>query len=233
MSQVLLLSLSLSVLRLSGVELALSSDVLEERQFELECLVAALPRFTSMLLCPEGDLNALDIPTLRSYAEAIAGAVKRPPGSLPAFEARYVARGFCKRQGVDFFQTFSPTPKMTTLRVLLHERSGCAEEIWLRRPPGFTGTTLAALGFAPSTADPSLILRTDTTLPLFYVLVYVLQRFDFQFSLPQPTPLSTGHSLSAPPSDEFVKPSGLYRELLVCLVYLMTSTRPDSLRGSR
>ncbi|CAI7888126.1 unnamed protein product [Closterium sp. NIES-53] len=76
------------------------------------------------------------------------------------------------------------------------------EEIWLRRPPGFTGsfptgtqwslwrpvyglgqaprkwhdtlrTTLAALGFAPSTADPSLFLRTDTSLPLFYVLMYV------------------------------------------------------------
>ncbi|CAI7912205.1 unnamed protein product [Closterium sp. NIES-53] len=34
-------------------------------------------------------------------------------------------------------------------------------------------TTLAALGFAPSTADPSLFLRTDTSLPLFYILVYV------------------------------------------------------------
>ncbi|CAI7898276.1 unnamed protein product [Closterium sp. NIES-54] len=34
-------------------------------------------------------------------------------------------------------------------------------------------TTLAALGYAPSTADPSLFLRTDTTLPPFYVLVYV------------------------------------------------------------
>ncbi|CAI7884618.1 unnamed protein product [Closterium sp. NIES-54] len=54
-------------------EPALSSDVLEDRQFELECLAAALPRFASMLLCPEGDPDALDIPTPRSYAEAIAG----------------------------------------------------------------------------------------------------------------------------------------------------------------
>ncbi|CAI7765421.1 unnamed protein product, partial [Closterium sp. NIES-53] len=43
--------------------------------------------------------------------------VKRPPGSPPAFKARYVARGFSQRQGVEYFQTFSPTPKMTTLRV--------------------------------------------------------------------------------------------------------------------
>ncbi|CAI7817453.1 unnamed protein product [Closterium sp. NIES-54] len=46
--------------------------------------------------------------------------VKRPPGSLPALKARYVARGFSQQQGVYYFQTFSSTSKMTTLRVLLH-----------------------------------------------------------------------------------------------------------------
>ncbi|CAI7889848.1 unnamed protein product [Closterium sp. NIES-53] len=110
------------------------------------------------------------------------------------------------------------------------------EEIWQRRLPGFTGsflagtqwslrrpiyslreaphewhdtlrTTLAALGLAPSTADPSLFLRTDTSLPPFYFLVYVLQRFGFRYSSPQSTPLPTGHSLSAPPFDESVGPS--------------------------
>ncbi|CAI7845845.1 unnamed protein product, partial [Closterium sp. NIES-53] len=197
--------------------------------------------------------------------------VKRPSGSPPVFKADYVAQGFSQRQGVDFFHTFSPTPKMTTLRVLLHVaaqrdyelhsldfsttflQGSLLEEIWLRRPPGFTGsfpagtqwslrrpvyglrqaprewhdtlrTTLAALCFAPSTADPSLFLRTDTTLPPFYVLVYVddlvfataytealahvLQRFGFTYYSPQSTPLPTGHSLSAPPSDESIEPSG-------------------------
>ncbi|CAI7770942.1 unnamed protein product [Closterium sp. NIES-53] len=55
----------------------------------------------------------------------------------------------------------------------------------------------------------------------------VLQRFGFQFSSPQPTPLSIGHSLSAPPSDESVEPSGPYPELVGCVMYLMTCTRPD------
>ncbi|CAI7839732.1 unnamed protein product [Closterium sp. NIES-54] len=312
-----------------GGECALCTDILEDRQEECECFAAALPHLVSMLLAPEGDPDALDIPTPRSYAEAIEGPyssqwqtamdtemaswkstgtyvdeiplcganivsgmwifrVKRPPGAPPVFKARYVARGFSQRQGVDFFQTFSPTPKMTTLRVLLHVaaqrdyelhslyfstaflQGSLHEEIWLRRPPGFTGsfpagtqwslrrpvyglrpaprewhdtlrTTLAALGFAPSTADPSLFLRTYTTVPPFYVLIaqrtitltqshmvqQVLQRFGFTYSSPLSTPLPTGHSLSAPPSDESVEPSGPYPELVGCLMYLMTCTRPD------
>ncbi|CAI5971262.1 unnamed protein product [Closterium sp. NIES-64] len=244
-----------------GGECALGMDVLEDRQEEFQSLAAASPHLASVLLTPEGDPDALDIPTPRSYAEAIEGPyssqwqaamdaemaswkstgtyvdavpppganivsgmwifrVKRPPGSLPVFKARYVARGFSQRQGVDYFQTFSPTPKMTTLRVLLHVgahrdyelhfldfstaflQGSLHEEIWLRRPPSFTGsfppgtqwslrrpvyglrqaprewhdtlrTTLAALGFAPCTADTSLFLRTDTSLPPFYILVYV------------------------------------------------------------
>ncbi|CAI7817727.1 unnamed protein product, partial [Closterium sp. NIES-53] len=270
-----------------GGECALGTDVVEDTQEDFECLAAAVPRFASLLLAPEGDPDAPDIPTPRSYAEAITGPyssqVKRPPGSPPAFKARYVARGFSQRQGVDYFQTFSPTPKMTTLRVLLHVVSqrdyevhsldfstaflqgSLHEEIWLRRPPGFTGsfhsgtqwslrrpvyvllqaprewhnilrTTLAALGFVPSTADPSLFLRTNTLLPPFYVLVYVndlvfatadtealtlvLQCFGFQYSWPLLTPLSTSHSLSAPPSDESVEPSGPYPELVGCLITL-------------
>ncbi|CAI7916017.1 unnamed protein product [Closterium sp. NIES-54] len=55
----------------------------------------------------------------------------------------------------------------------------------------------------------------------------VLQRFGFTYSSPQSTPLPTGHSLSAPPSDESVEPSGPYPERVGCLMYLMTCTRPD------
>ncbi|CAI7903852.1 unnamed protein product [Closterium sp. NIES-54] len=314
-----------------GGECALGTDVLEDRQKDLECLAAAAPHLVSMLLAPEGDPDAPDIPIPRSYAEAITGPyssqwqtaidaemaswkstgtyvdevpppganivsgmwifrVKRPPGSPPVFKPRYVARGFRQREGVDFFQTFSPTPKMTTLRVLLHVaaqrdyelhsldfstaflQGSLHDKIWLRRPPGFTGsfppgtqwslwqpvydlrqaprewhdtlrTTLGALGFAPSTADPSLFLRTDTSLPPFYILVYVndlvfatadtealalvLLHFGFTWSSAQAIPLATGNSLSAPPSDESVEPIGPYPELVGCLMYLMTCTRPD------
>ncbi|CAI7876488.1 unnamed protein product [Closterium sp. NIES-54] len=146
---------------------------------------------------------------------------------------------------------------------------------------------LAAPGFASSTVDPSLFLRTDTSMPPFYILMYVdvlfisspetealalvklelqknhtctdlgelrsylglqitqdrarctitltqshmvhqvLQRFGFRYSSPLSVPLPTGHFLSAPPSDESVELSGSYPELVGCVMYLMTCTRPD------
>ncbi|CAI7774746.1 unnamed protein product, partial [Closterium sp. NIES-54] len=56
-----------------GGERALGTDVLEDKQEEFECLAAAVPHLVAMLLAPEGDPDAPDIPTPRSYAEAIEG----------------------------------------------------------------------------------------------------------------------------------------------------------------
>ncbi|CAI7919767.1 unnamed protein product [Closterium sp. NIES-53] len=324
-----------------------------DRHEEFECFAASIPHLVSMLLAPEGDPDAPDIPTPRSYADAIEGpyssqwhaamddemaswkSIGTYIDEVPPPRANIVSgMRIFRRQGVDLFKTLSPTPKMTTIWVVLlvaaerdyelHSldfstaflQGSLHEEIRLHRPPGFTGsfpagaqwslrrpvyglrqaprewhdtlrTTLAALGFAPSTPDPSLFFRTDTTLPPFYILVYVddlvfdtadtetlahvkselqkrhtctdlgeltsylglriardiaqrtitltqshmvqqvLQRFGFTYSSPQSTPLPTGHSLSGPPSDESIEPSGPYPELLGCLMYLMTCTRPD------
>ncbi|CAI7758802.1 unnamed protein product, partial [Closterium sp. NIES-53] len=56
-----------------GGECALGTDVLEDKQEEFQCLAAASPHLVSVLLTPEGDPDALDIPTPRSYTEAIEG----------------------------------------------------------------------------------------------------------------------------------------------------------------
>ncbi|CAI7800308.1 unnamed protein product, partial [Closterium sp. NIES-54] len=310
-----------------GGECALSTDVLEDRQEEFQCFAAALPHLVSTLLAPEGDPDAPDIPTPRSYAEAIEGPyssqwqaamdaemaswkstgtyvdevpplganivsgmwifrVKRPPGSPPVFKARYVARGLPARGDLaaaphGFTGSFPPGTQWSLRRPVYSLRQAPREWHDTLR------TTLAALGFAPSTADPSLFLRTDTSLPSFYILMYVddlvfatadtaglahvkselqkrhtctdlgelrsylglqitrdrarstitltqshmvqqvLQRFDFMYSSPQATPLSTRHSLSALPTDESVEPSGPYPELVGCLMYLITFTQPD------
>ncbi|CAI7802932.1 unnamed protein product [Closterium sp. NIES-54] len=51
-----------------GGECALGTDVLEDRQEDFECLAATVPHLVAMLLAPEGDPDAPDIPTPRSYA---------------------------------------------------------------------------------------------------------------------------------------------------------------------
>ncbi|CAI7801535.1 unnamed protein product, partial [Closterium sp. NIES-53] len=56
-----------------GGACALGTDVLEDRQEEFQCLAAASPHLVSVLLTLEGDPDALDIPTPRSYADAIEG----------------------------------------------------------------------------------------------------------------------------------------------------------------
>ncbi|CAI7864295.1 unnamed protein product [Closterium sp. NIES-53] len=129
-----------------GGECALGTDVLEDRQEEFECFAASVPHLVSMLLATEGDPDAPDIPTPRSYAEAIEG-----PYSSQWEAAMDAEMASWKSTGTYVVRT------STTL----------AEDYDTLR------TTLAALGFAPSTADPSLFLRTDSTLPPFYVLVYV------------------------------------------------------------
>ncbi|CAI7876558.1 unnamed protein product [Closterium sp. NIES-54] len=60
--------------------------------------------------------------------------------------------------------------------------------------------------------------RRTITLTQSHIVHHVLQRFGFQFSSPQSTPLPTGQSFSAPPSDESVEPSGPCPELLGCLI---------------
>ncbi|CAI7924793.1 unnamed protein product [Closterium sp. NIES-54] len=165
--------------------------------------------------------------------------------------------------------TFSPTPKMTTLRVLLHVaaqrdyelhsldfstaflQGSLHEEIWLRRLPRFTGSFPAVyvnnLVFATTDTEALALVkaglqerhtctdlgelrsylglqitwdraRRTITLTQSHMVQHVLQRFGFQFSSRQPTPLSTSHSFLAPPSDKSVEPSGLYPELVGCLI---------------
>ncbi|CAI7774649.1 unnamed protein product [Closterium sp. NIES-54] len=296
-----------------GDECALGMDVFEDRQEDFECLAAIVPHLVTLLLAPKGDPDAPDIPTPRSYAEAIMGPYSsqwRTP--MDAKMASWKSTGTYVDavppsranilDGMWIFRVKQPPGSPPIFKAPCFMRSGCAAHLaslgrFLQVPSGASsgqstvsagrlasGTTLAALGFAPSIADPSLFLRTDTLLLLFYILVcvddlvfptadtealtlvkselqkrhtcnnmgelhsylglqitrdrarrtitlteshMVLQRFGFWYSSPQTTPLPTGHSLSAPPSDESVELSGPYPKLVGCLMYLMTCTRPD------
>ncbi|CAI7816835.1 unnamed protein product [Closterium sp. NIES-54] len=55
----------------------------------------------------------------------------------------------------------------------------------------------------------------------------VLQRFELQHSTVHRTPLAVDLRLTGPFPDKPFEPSGPYAELVGCLMYLMTCTRPD------
>ncbi|CAI7792149.1 unnamed protein product [Closterium sp. NIES-54] len=80
--------------------------------------------------------------------------VKQPPGSPPVFKARYIARGFSQRHGVDFFQTFSPTPKMTPPQVLLHQPLSPQPGLASQRPVTVDTGGAGSGGAAAVGADP-------------------------------------------------------------------------------
>ncbi|CAI7847602.1 unnamed protein product [Closterium sp. NIES-54] len=215
-----------------------------------------------MLLAPEGDPDALDIPIPRNHDEAVSGPwasywiaaeeaemasyrstrtyvdavpppgtnvvsgrwlnkVKWPPGSPPVFKARYVARGltldffpssadpslFVRRGSTPFFvlvyvdNLVFATPDrcaLASMKEELQRRHTCTDLVELQHYLG--------LQITRDRAARTLALTQS------HIVEQILTRFSFPFSKVQLTPLES---------------SGPYPELVGCLMYLMTCTRPD------
>ncbi|CAI7817140.1 unnamed protein product [Closterium sp. NIES-53] len=227
-----------------GGESALGYDALEGRQFELEFLVAASPHLCAMLLASEGDPDALDIPTPRTYTEA--SHLRALGLSVESCHEVWLRRSSA------FTGTFPPGTQWRLRQPVYGLRQAPHEWHDTLR------STMSDLGFQPSSADPSLFVRRGST--PFFVLVYiddlvfatadrvaladmkaartitlsqshmvrqVLLRFELQHSTIQRTPLAIDHRLTRPFPDEPSKPSGPYAELVGCLIYMMICTRPN------
>ncbi|CAI7810605.1 unnamed protein product, partial [Closterium sp. NIES-53] len=197
-----------------GGECALSTDVLEDRQEEFQCFSAALPHLVSMLIAPEGDPDAPDIPTPRSYAVAIEG-----PYSSQWQSAMDAKMASWKSTGTYVDEVPPPGANIVSgMWIFRVKRPPGSPPVFKARyvARGFTGGFFAVALDTPG--DPQREVRDRGS--GYMTCSSRCGRSDV-------TPLSTRHSLSALPSDESVEPSGPYPELVGGLMYLMTCTRPD------
>ncbi|XP_019419324.1 PREDICTED: uncharacterized protein LOC109329869 [Lupinus angustifolius] len=150
-------------------------------------------------------------------------------GTIERHKARLVAKGFNQIEGLDFFDTFAPVVKLTTIRILLvvassqnwileqldvnnaFLHSGLNEEVYMTLPQGVTSTI----------PNP----HNDSSFTALVIYVDDLILAGFLHSKPVQTPMIKGQSIHQDDSPPFQDPM-LYRQLVGRLLYL-TNTRPD------
>ncbi|GJZ08491.1 zinc finger, CCHC-type containing protein [Tanacetum coccineum] len=149
-------------------------------------------------------------------------------GTIDKFKARLVIQGFRQKEGIDYFDTYAPVVRITTIRLLLalaaihnlviHQmdvktsflNGDLLKEVYMKQPEGFV---------MPGNKHKGIVITQS------YYIEKILKKFNHEDCSPVSTPMDLVEKLkpnTGKPVDQLK-----YSRAIRCLMYAMTSTRPD------
>eukprot|EP00253_Pinus_taeda_P028123 PITA_28123 len=166
-------------------------------------------------------------------------------GGVEKYKARFVAKGYAQKEGIDYEETFAPVAKYTSIRSVIslkkhmgwkiHQMdvkiaflNGVIEEEAHQRLQGKPSYKIQHEGFGTDALFPGLDVwqqKGGIFLGQGRYATKILKRFKMQHCRPMATPMITNWKKIDASKDTEVDPT-LYRQLIGSLMYLV-NTRPD------
>nr|GEU77911.1 zinc finger, CCHC-type [Tanacetum cinerariifolium] len=177
-----------------------------------------------------------EIPELRKGCKWIFKRNMKVDGTIDKFKARLVIQGFRQKEGIDYFDTYIPVVRITTIRLLLalaaiHNlviyqmdvkttflNGDLDEEVYIKQPEGF-GEADVILGIKIKRENKRIVITQS------HYIEKILKKFNREDCSPVSTPMHPVEKLkpnTGKPVDQLE-----YSRAIGCLMYAMTSTRPD------
>eukprot|EP00253_Pinus_taeda_P032827 PITA_32827 len=149
-------------------------------------------------------------------------------GSVEKYKARFVAKGYAQKEGIDYEETFGLVAKYTSIRTVI---SLATQMGFIQAHRGLQEESSHGIrheGFGMNALFPgvgSLAEKGEIFLGQGRYATKILKRFKMEDCRPMATPMITNWKKIDASEDKDVDPT-LYRKLIGSLMYLV-NTRPD------
>ncbi|GKC02274.1 zinc finger, CCHC-type containing protein [Tanacetum coccineum] len=175
---------------------------------------------------------------------------KKVDGTIDKFKARLVIQGFKQKEGIGYFDTYAPVARITTIRLLLalaaihnlviHQldvkttflNGDLDEKVYMKQPERFVmpGNEHKFSMKDMGEADVILCIKIKcenkgTVITQSHYIEKILKKFNREDCSPVSIPMDSVEKLkpnTGKPVDQLE-----YSRAIGCLMYAMTSTRPD------
>ena len=187
--------------------------------------------------------DTYELTALPHNREVVGGkwvyTIKSGPNSEQTYKARFVAKGYSQIPGVDYHETFAPTARMSSIRVLIqhaaqnnmvvHQMDVKAAylnapidcDIYVEQPKGYEKV---------GKNGEKLVCKLNKSLYGLKQSRYIekiLEKFGMDSCKPKATPAIVGLDKFIDMESPALEDPNLYRQIVGSLIYTMTGTRPD------